>query len=633
MTALLAVAVAWLLRADGGVEAPAGVIASPSLSAPPVIELPAPADQPAAEALLDSPPPVGALGSAASPASTPTAVQVVVVDERDAEVPRATVEALRNPGREDGEGAPPLATWRTDAAGRCTLEPPAEETWLFASKAGVGCSERSDLRWLRQQATPQGEVVLRLVPRSRLRGLVLEPDDSPAAGALVRFWAFGGPVGRVPADLVTGPDGRFETEVDAGTRLALSVEDGDRRGQEFRFRTEPRGDREVVLRLTGDWSVSGIVFDRLDAPVTGAKVTLWRDMPDWGLPPEQRPDIVQNSWFDETLSGPDGRFRFAVRERLTYTVIARVGLELPTPAAQAVIDERQGQAWVELRPPEPSFLAGDVVRADGSPAKDITLDATTADWFSPHDRLFAPQPNDRYGEAGHSTSGPDGRFRIDGLHPDGTYTLRVRSSALGHAEAITGARAGTGDLHIQLADGARPESSVVFEVVSGRDGVCVESPEIHVVRHIENGFLDAMLKRKVLSDGRSHLDGFRVGETYSAWVLAPGHAALDLPAWTAEAGEQERRVELPQPGYLDIEVSLPGGRPAAWADVRLFPSIPRLNTRGASRRAADIEGRVSFGPFDPGPMRVHVLAAGVEIERDLVVGDGAHEMLRIEMPP
>ena len=587
-------------------------------------------EPPRAAQLVDAP--------AERPAVTPApdGVAIIVVDEASTPVPGALVQTWAEDDDDWQDGLPPLAILETDATGRCAVPYPGDQGVLVASREGLGSTGYVHVSTLRRQVTLSGEAVVRLVAsRSRVRGLVVEADDRPAAGVSVEFWPFGGPGGgRIPRPVQTDAEGRFEISAGAGAMLGLQAIDGERRSNEVRFITEPHGEREVLLRMPGDWTIGGIVFSRRSEPLANVKVMLWRVIPEWFLPPEERPDVMPNSWHDEQATGADGRFLFRVRERLAYTVIAMIPGELPTPAADVVIDAAHDHAFVELRPPEPSFIAGRVVDPAGAAVPDVTVRALTSTVTVPSDRFYAPWPKDLWGEGGAGRTDAQGAFRIEGLHPDGYYRVGLPGTIrdLRRPDPATDVHAGRTDV-LLVQDGlGGTKMSVTFTVSSMSEGSLIPGANISVYRLTEEGGWWAGLPSEPLPDGRVSFGKFASGQRYAALVEADGFAAVDVPEWVAGPDVTEIQVLLPRPASLDVVVLHANGDPVAWADASVAQLVERLQGIRSWRRDADSAGRASFSGVDPGPLRVTVRAGGRVVNQDIELGDGEARQMRVVLP-
>ncbi|HEX5011385.1 MAG TPA: hypothetical protein VFY71_13405 [Planctomycetota bacterium] len=629
---LLAILAWWLI------QAPESAGSRPAEAAK--LVRPQPTELPPAHFEAESPasatvaPLVDAPAQAAQPPATrtPAHLALVVVDDACAPVAGARVETWAEEDDDWEEGLPPLATLETDADGRCALPSMEDGGVLVATRKGVGSSGYVSVRMLRDLATPSGDAVVRLEPRSRLTGRVVEADDRPASDVEVHFWPFGGGGrdGRTPRPLRTDADGRFALEVDASALLGIVAYDGPRESNEVRYRTEAHGERDVLLRLPGNWTVGGIVFSRRSEPLAGIKVMLWRVIPEWFLPPEQQPEFLPNSRFDETVTGADGRFVFPLRERIAYTVIAFVPGELPTPAADVVIDAEHDHAFVELRPPEPSFIAGRVMDRSGAGVPDASVQAVTGTMWSPYERLYEPWPKDRWGEGGTARTDAQGAFRIEGLHPDGLYRVGLAGTIrdVRRPDPATDVRAGRSDV-LMVQQEPVAKLSVTFTVRATSGAGILSDATITIYRLVEKGELVAQLKRETQADGRQRFTGLRAGESYSAMVEAPGLATLDVSSWIASPEASAIDVSLPRPATLDVDVRLAQGEPAAWADCRIEPRPPRHDMRGHVQRDADGLGRARFTHIDPGSLRLTVRAGGREARQDVDLGDGETRAVQI----
>ncbi|MBX9626283.1 MAG: sigma-70 family RNA polymerase sigma factor [Gemmataceae bacterium] len=296
---------------------------------------------------------------------------------------------------------------------------------------------------------------------SAVAGRVVGPDDQPVAGAAVYWLNEGGSgEGRPKPRVVTAADGRFRFTVKHPARNFHDGKPGhpwlfgglvvtaDGLGIGWRWTREPAAD--VVVKLPpDDRPVRGKVVDAAGKGIAGVTVRCLgvfrpeggKDLSDWlaaGRANEHLPylEMVRSYYLETpldrllpaTTTGPDGTFelRGVGRERVAWLFVGG-----PTAAAQLVrVFTREAEGFsvrhvsgrtddVDQYRVEQYHGLPATVRA--APAVPVEGAVTAADTGKPVPGVLVRTMVYSNGDEGHSLfllttrTGPDGRYRLDGL--------------------------------------------------------------------------------------------------------------------------------------------------------------------------------------------------------------------------
>jgi protocatechuate 3,4-dioxygenase beta subunit len=559
--------------------------------------------------------------------------RVVVVDGQAVPVPDARVRVWMTENACEADEIA-LQEQLTDSRGRATVTMPGDrDPVLVAERDDLGSSgmwQRHAVSWGR---TLDGETAIPLLPRSRVRVLVLEADQRPAIGATVQFWSSGGGPGvkpRVPRAAVTDSQGRVECEFDANARLKLRAQDGERRTLEERVKAGAGTEHEVVLRFPGDWSIAGTVVDAGQRPVAGANVRLWLEFPGFDIEGGVYPK--ENCYGDDAKSADDGSFRFAVPKLAGYTLLASAEGRPAADVLSVQVDELHTNPAVTLTLPDPSAIAGRLRTEEDGPLEGVEIRAAPGGIYFPLAALYAPSRQERFGSATAVTDA-EGRFRLEGLHPRGIYQLScVPDSERPNRRATRDeVPAGTLDLDWVVSEADLVRAAVSGVVLSAEDGRPIESFTVQLVERAGRGFMYRDGKPFSDPEGRFRLDGLVLGTSYSLKITAEGWADTDVPGWTASADLHEVIVHLERPGTLEVEVRDEFGTLALLAQVgvELQAEVPPLSWRHSLR--TDDTGLVRFEALDPGLYHVTATRGELRAEVDVTVGGGVVTRARLDL--
>ncbi len=316
--------------------------------------------------------------------------------------------------------------------------------------------------------------------------------------------------------------------------------------------------------------VRGRVVDPKGRPVAGASVRMYRRVGD------DQPD-------SSTKSGPDGRFTLRVRLLPIQAMLRRPGAMFPRVVATAP-GSGYGPGWISSVPepgaPEEATLQlaepgppieGRIIDLEGRPVAGARVkvdriwlprDSRLADWLAraaelgstgPWDGL-APMPADLLDAV---TTGPDGRFRLEGLGADRLAQLIVSAPAIATAQ-----------LWAANVDGATVHAVNLQPIASSRSRTTYYSRRFEYAavpsRPIEGTIVDRDSGRPIAG---LKIEGM-VYEKQSS-IPAPG-----VEAATDEKGHY-RLIGLPDASSYRLFIHAGGGRPYPAASFVVRGGSPR----------------------------------------------------------
>jgi protocatechuate 3,4-dioxygenase beta subunit len=370
-------------------------------------------------------------------------------------------------------------------------------------------------------ASPGPAAVFRLLPRPTAKLEARDAGDRPVAGALIRW--------RSHPVAVTGPRGRVEIAPAEGDPFDLESAGGGW------ARVAPKpGSQVLPVRLLPRRRITGKVLDAVSrAPLRGAMV--------WAGRPPVAP---------VAFSSAGGAFQLDAPPREVQLEGAAPGffLDKPPTAPPGVA------APVLLTLTPAAAISGLVVDAAGQPVATAQVGL---------DSRLPP-----YVDGGTIRTGPDGRFRLTGLHPDSAYGLVAAREGRAVTKAtVRTAPAGrsTPPVRIVMAPGTTLSGRVAGEdgqPVAGAKLVLMNLQAIGKVaqatsdeegrfelRHLSAGKLDLLAEHP--RHARAHLAGIEI---------TAGGTAVDLGT-----------VTMPDGTAIEGRVTDSRGTPIAGAEVQAAP--------------------------------------------------------------
>ncbi len=372
---------------------------------------------------------------------------------------------------------------------------------------GFQSLERADIAVPLSGEIDLGEVVLEA--GLEIRGLVLQHDDSPAAGAFVHARSRGG---RGSDGVETGYDGAFAlTGLKEGSYVVSAFL--DKNAGEAPAKA---GDTDVVLRMRAPTHLRGRVLDEANRPLSTFTIDA------------------------EMIEASDGRFEVnarAVRDRIFFRVGASGRL---TEFRQAKVDAAgTGDAGdIVLR--RTLTVEGTVQDENGAPLAGAMVIASSRDDTRPRDEA-APQ----------AISRPDGRFRLEGL-PSGPSTLVGRK----------GPR--IGEVELDLSPDAENRNAVLALLAQGAIEGALRSADGRLLTgEVQAGRIRAPTD----AQGRYRLEGVVPGLTTVLAFLENDASTTRLV--TVEAGQTAHLdIDLSAGATLRISVAeqVTGAAHVRWVD-------------------------------------------------------------------
>jgi hypothetical protein len=370
---------------------------------------------------------------------------------------------------------------------------------------------------------------------------VVFANDAPAPGAVVTaqredpnqsgknrmrggmYWGGGG--GGLQA--IAGSDGSFRLRALAPGNYKLTVIPPWDGSLNLKGRTtDPvaAGTTDYRLTVEAGGSIRGKVVDPSKKPVQGAQVNANPTKPDQG-----------NQW-RMAKTKPDGSFELSGLGDGPYGIWASppqfgdTARLLPANAQNVAV----GTQDLELALDAGLSIDGQVVDGAGKPLADAQLN------IQPKPDAQGRQPNMNYNNA-NSTTGPDGRFRFQGLAP-GRYMVQLPAWQGSKHDGLVlmgggDVAAGTSDLVLNAVAGEKIAGTVVDDAGQAIAGAWVNAqPPNGMQRNARTG-----------ADGRFEISGLPRG-TVSVQVSARNRPQFNVPE--VETGNLGLRLVLPKPATL-----------------------------------------------------------------------------------
>lgn len=489
------------------------------------------------------------------------------------------------------------------SSGDLLAETASDEDGSFLFAQTSGASVAAEARGYAMTAAPVpdgpgvGRIELALDGATTVRGRVVDAAGHALPGAQVWVQDVEGSQRRWPlpssATVTAGASGAFVVSDAPSGRLVVSAS----------FPAHPDGESEpfvlgpgrskdgVVVTVPDGARVLGHVYAPDGSPVIGALVgfTAMASDEERGGDEEgsSRADLGMRARVEiaakSARSGADGSF---VLE----------GLRGRTGIVSAASTDGEGSAQVTLVPGGDATadvnlvaghsIAGRVEDDAGAPIAGATITAALLDFQKEASTLdwIASATRGQLRELEPTVSGPDGRFRLDGLYAGGT-TFRIAAVTpdgdRGEAVAQPGATSAT----VVVVRGGAIEGELVTPAGAASDrggAVFVTQPDYNTARDFEGG-------------------AFRVGGlapgTWQVTAAVHGYGRIGPVAATVRAGETAHlRFTLPARGAIHGKLVDRDGRGVPGARVSLAERPGRSMFAGETQGSLDWDAAVRSGP-------------------------------------
>ncbi|MCA8974811.1 MAG: sigma-70 family RNA polymerase sigma factor [Planctomycetes bacterium] len=529
----------------------------------------------------------------AVPLPSPVTARLLVVDADGDVVADAEVVLFEPDVVADGKGGwrparrrcagPPVWQGHTGVDGRVRV-PVQGESFIAARKQGVGAT--GDLRVHPSMVELRDEWRVVLRPHQHVRGVVLQSDGTPAAGAEVschftsnRYRHLATELPPVTADA----EGRFDFEVLPELDYRFHARLDGRLARAYVETRPGTDDYEVALRFPGAYSVRGLLLGADGRPVAG-EVRL--------VSP------VGTAWH-AAKADADGRFVMLLTEAGSFELVG--GVEGQTAAhTPVVLDAARPHAEATLRLTPFLVIAGRAEDERGRPCAGVSAGVSPVRERDAVYRACA----ELQGIYARGATAEDGSFRF--LVPAGcSYQVGYRATPdlFVRGPVVTPPAA---DIVLVVRESDRRGFTVTCRVFAAATGAAVPAFRVYLVTHEGAGFSDHALGQG--SDGAFAAGPLPVDRRYSLRFEAEGLGSLSVGPFDATVREEAVTVRLPQLGSLLCAVLRPDGRPAVGAQIGLdrdgnHPFEP------AHQGRTDADGRIELGELSPDDYTVYASAA------------------------
>lgn len=411
-------------------------------------------------------------------------------------------------------------TVRTDPGGEFVFEPPAPGAYRLAAATARGYLPYAP-DWghspIQLEARPNVRItgiIVYISPAIDYTGLVVDGDDQPVTGAVVRV--LDARIGEralapIRAEYRSDERGEFRFQAPDGAVVeARHPDHGPGRGRvddaaQVSHRLKIQLGRATGEDPFGGQTLAGAVVDGQGAPIAEARIEA---LPDGRRPSSRGADSLR--WAPQGVTDPDGRFELHGVDPGSYRVIAT-----HDDFAPAATDAEAGDRSIALRMVAAGVIRGRVVTSGGDPVPAFTIAV-----------LRKPSPLREIVASHASVFDGDGRFEIAGLTPGDDYHVRAMAYGFATSDAVPAATSrgdspGTAEVEITV-----PTGGVLFGKVVSADGdKPLPSAKVTVEGSIGQGSSALPMSSTAITDdsGDFELAGLAPGPAASVMAAAYNH--------------------------------------------------------------------------------------------------------------
>jgi len=396
-----------------------------------------------------------------------------------------------------------------------------------------------------------------------LAGRIVDATGAPVPGAHIVFRDAAGT--QIGSNVLVGPDGTYEVaHAPVGKVRIIALGPGGSQAAGWMMLTEgatARWDATLEVART----IEGRLLYEDKSPVVQALVWCQPETPAGHAPLY-------------AFSGPDGSFRFeglvAAPHRLCAWYPGPQKAQMLPPAVEEVLRPEESPTTLVLplrdEEPEPGYLAGTLVKRDGTAAADATAGA----W-----------PEGRPGWALRARLGADGAFRLGPLAPgryflelhlDGEPTLHrpgieIRSGETNDLGTVRFPRGGPIHVRVTGPDGALVTNSYawvtsldqsIYYTVTPRDDGTFLSEELAPGRYVAGGGAPGLSREVEVREGETAEVDLKIGggsRLVATLLLADGSAPREVSFAILDAAGRKAGAGTLDTGKNVLEVWLVAG--------------------------------------------------------------------------
>ncbi len=589
LAALVAVTTGVLLWEPWNGAAPAQAPTDPRVAAVHLgdAEAPSTTDATLPEVRREVPTEVSAPAPAADPSQATLRLSGRVASATGTPIPDAEVFAFRHRASVLLDGSfehEPLASARSDADGRFTLDTDRGSFELFARAAGW--AQLTAVRGTGDAALDEYDSArIVMAPAITIHGQVVAPDGQAIPAQQVELSSSYGTSASLrqdhPSVLLSGA-GRFQAKTDdtgafefvgpEGARLWTSVEHPDYLG----YGESHELSSTELLRITlerGD-EIHGRAFLANGRPAGGAEVRL------------------DSATYRKTVADAQGRFSIRGVDLGDDPERGYLSVKHPEAAAFCLSPIPARHHDLTLRLQAPRTLAGRVVDEDDRPVAGAVLRVVGQHLVTPNAMHMEPTTWEWAQGIEKTETDAEGRFAFQRLN-EGRYTLQAALENLSEGVIETQVAAGQTDVVVRITAAAIRKAVLTGTITSAADGTPLADADVAVYP------AGGGMRREVRTDaeGRFELSGFEPGD-YSVNTTAEGFAKRSQVASLA-LGDNPLEIALVRAVDVTVRVLRADGKPwpsghAGLDDARGRSVFFQVGAMGMNRLELEEGGTVRF---------------------------------------